>query len=107
MIDFSCVSNPGKFIKIAEDAIKFVSKIKKKKSLLVIVDFSNTKFDNEMTQAAGKMSDYNRQYIKFIAIVGLGIIKSVFYKLNLFLSGNNNHKVFSTKLKAALWLSGK
>jgi hypothetical protein len=107
LIDFSCSSNKKKVLKTADDAVKTVSKIKKKKSILAIVDFSNSKFDKEMTLAVRRMSDHNRPYIKFIAIVGLGFFKSIFLKLFFLFSRNGNHRVFSTKLKAILWLSEK
>ena len=106
MIDFSNISSTADLIQTVEEAKKFVA-VHRPQSLLVLVDFTGMKIDRQRTKIIKGMAAHNSLYIKFIALVGMGSIRSIAFRVMLLLSGKKNHRVFGSRESAQIWLAGK
>ncbi len=106
LMDFSSATSTAEITRMAEEIKKFVA-LHQPQSLLGLVDFTGIRIDRATTGIIKDMAGHNRKYIRFIALVGLGSIRSVMLRMMLFLSGKSNHKVFGTRDKALEWLGYK
>jgi hypothetical protein len=106
LIDFSNAKTIAEITQIAEEAKKIVA-IHRPKSLLVLVDFTDVKMNGERIKIIRDMAAHNRQYVRFIAIVGLGFFMSAAFRMMLRVTGRKNHMVFRTREKALEWLAEK
>ena len=106
LMDFSNAGTTAEIIRTVEE-IKRIVEIHQAQSILALVDFTGMKIDKERTMIIKDMAAHNRPYIKFIALVGLGFIRSVAFRMMLFLSGRKNHRVFGNRDMALGWLAGR
>ena len=106
LIDFSNISSNTDLTKTVDEAKKFVA-LHRPQSLLVLVDFTGLKTDRQRTLIIKDMAAHNSPYVRFVALVGLGAIRSIVFKVMLFLSGKKNHRVFSSREPGLDWLAGK
>jgi hypothetical protein len=106
LIDFTNIGSTVDLIRLADEAKKFVA-LHQPRSLLVLIDFTGMKINKERTLVIKAMAAHNRPYIRFIALVGLGSLRSIIVRLMLLISGKSNHRVFGNKMGALDWLSKK
>ena len=106
LIDCSNISSTDDLTKTVDETKKFVA-LHRPLSLLVLVDFTGMKIDRQRTMIIKDMAAHNSPYVRLIALVGLGKIRSIVSKVMLFLSGKTNHQVFGSRESALDWLSGK
>ena len=106
LIDFSNISSTDDLAHTVDEAKKFVA-LHRPQSLLVLVDFTGMKIDRQRTMIIKDMAAHNSPYVRFITLVGLGNIRSIAFKVMLFLSGKSNHRVFGSREYALDWLAGK
>ena len=106
LIDFSNISSNTGLAQTVDEAKKFVA-LHRPQSLLVLVDFTGLKIDRQRTMIIKDMAAHNSSYARFIALVGLGKIRSIVFKVMLFLSGKTNHQVFGSRDSGLDWLAGK
>ena len=99
LIDFSNISSNADLARIVDEAKKFVA-LHRPQSLLVMVDFTGLKIDRQKTLIIKDMAAHNSPYVRFIALVGFGKIRSIVFKVMLFLSGKSNHRVFGSRESA-------
>ena len=93
IIDFSEAKSTEEIIQVADEAKKAAA-LHQPQSLLCLVDFTGLKINRERTKIVQDMAAHNRQYIRFIALVGLGFPKILMLRLMLKLAGKKNHRVF-------------
>ena len=103
LIDFSNISSTADLIQTVEEAKKFVA-LHRPQSLLVLVDFTGMKIDRQKTKIIKGMAAHNNPYIRFIALVGFGSVRSIAFRVMLLLSGKKNHMVFGSREFALDWL---
>ena len=106
LMDFTGASSTAEITQRAEEIKKFVA-LHQPQSLLAVVDFTGLKINGERTKIIQDMAVHNRPYIRFIALVGLGCIRSAAFRVMLLVSGKSNHRVFGNRERALDWLSGK
>jgi hypothetical protein len=73
---------------------------------MALLDVTGTATNKERIRIIQGMTAYNRPYVRFIAIVGLGFIRSMAFRGVLRVTGRRNHKVFRKREKALEWLGG-
>jgi hypothetical protein len=106
LMDFTVVRSTSELKTSIEEIKKFVA-LHRQHSLLVLADFTGLKIDGERTRIVKDMAGHNRPYIRFIALVGLGPIRSMAFRIMLRLTGKSNHKVFGNRNKGLDWLTEK
>jgi hypothetical protein len=106
VVDFTEAKTTEEIILIADEAKKTAA-LHQPQSLLCLVDFTGLKINRERTKIVQDMAAHNRQYLRFIALVGLGFPRSSMLRLMLKLAGKKNHRVFGTREKALRWLVGR
>lgn len=103
IVDFSGAKSTDEIIQIAGEAKKAAA-LHQPQSLLCLVDFTGLKVNRERTKIVQDMAAHNRQFIRFIALIGLGFPRSSMLRLMLKLAGKKNHRVFGSREKALRWL---
>ena len=104
-MDFSKTLDEQAVSSTVSEAIKIVAAAKEPKSLLGLVDFTGCPFTKPMTGSFKRLSAHNRPYMRFIALVGLGPVRSALLRLMLFAAGRSNHRLFRTRQQALDWLA--
>jgi hypothetical protein len=106
IVDFSGAKSTDEIIQIADEAKKTAA-LHQPQSLLCLVDFTGLKINRERTKIVQDMAAHNRQYIRFIALVGLTFLRSCMLRLMLKLAGKKNHRVFGSREDGLKWLAGQ
>lgn len=101
--DFSGLgSNPATLAEI--DAVRqFVEKLPKRKDLLVLVDVSRMRFDNEVLTAFRELIRHNEPWEHAVAVFGLRGVGLVAFRANNLLTGGRLHG-FKEREEAVEWL---
>lgn len=105
-MDFSNAHSTAEISQTVEE-IKRIVAIHQPKSLLGLVDFTGMTINTETIRIIKGMAAHNRPFLKFIALVGLGFIRSILFRVMLRLSGRKNHRMFRNREKALEWLGEK
>jgi hypothetical protein len=105
LMDFSGVHSAAEITQTVEEIKKIVAQ-QQTRSLLGLVDFTGMPISRESFKIIKGMAAHNRPYMRFIALVELGFVRSMAFKVMLQLSGRKNHRVFGKKEKALEWLGG-
>lgn len=106
LIDLYGAHSTAEITQTAEEAKKIVE-LHQPQSLLALVDFTGMKIDRERIKIIQEMAAHNRPYVKFIAIEGLGFLRSVAFRVMLRLTSRKNHRVFRKRELALDWLGGR
>ncbi len=79
LMDFSDSCDIHAVIKTAEDAIAMVAGTNQPGSLLGLVDLTGVRFTREIQGAVKRMAAYNRPYMKFVALMGMGGVRALVF----------------------------
>jgi hypothetical protein len=102
LMDFTNLDDYNLLDSLVNESIKIVQSSKNKKSVLALLDITNTSINRKVLSSFKKLSESNRLYIKFIAFVGLNSIWVIVFKIFLF--RKPNHKVINKRNDAIEWL---
>ena len=105
LMDFTNIKSTAEIIQKVEE-IKQTIALHQPHSLFALLDVTGTHIDRERIRIIQGMAAHNRPYVRFIALVGLGLFRSAAFRLMLRLTGRKNHGVFGTREKALEWLGG-
>ena len=106
LMDFTDSRSIEDVTRIAEESMK-IAAIQPQQSQFGLVDLTGCRITKDLIAVIKRMAAHNRQYIKYIAIVGLPFPRSMMFTLMLKMTGKSNHRVFRERMKAMEWLAGK
>lgn len=75
-----------------------------KNSVLTITNITNIKFDTRVKEAIAKWMAFNKPFVKYGAVIGVGGIKRIMTNATFAASGRSNMKCLHTKEQAIEWL---
>lgn len=104
LMDFANVANVDLLSKLVDESLQLVQTAKVRRSVLALIDLSNTRIDRAVMQSLKRLSRNNGPYTKAITFVGLSAIWSFVVTILLRVTKRRNHKVVRERSLALDWL---
>jgi hypothetical protein len=103
LMDFTNANTNAEITQTVEEIKKAVA-MQQPHSLMALLDVTGTSINRKRIRRIQDMAAHNRPYVKFIALVGLGLFRSMAFRIMLRVTGRKNHMVFRKREKALEWL---
>jgi hypothetical protein len=103
-MDFSGIANAALLPELVDESIRMVHATNVRRSVLALMDLSNTRINRTVIVSLKRLSQNNGPYIKAITFVGLGPTPGFILGILLRLAKKKNHRVMSTRGQALDWL---
>jgi hypothetical protein len=104
LMDFSDITRVGLLSKLVDESIQLVQAVNVRRSVLALMDLSNTRIDREVVASLKRLSRNNGPYIKAITFVGLVATWQFIISILLRVTNRRNHKVIRRRAQALDWL---
>ena len=104
LMDFADIVSVGLLSKLIDESIQLVHAVNAPRSVLALMDLSNTRIDREVIVSLKRLSRSNGPYMKAITFVGLGAIWPHIISILLRVTKRRNHKVMRGRSEALDWL---
>lgn len=101
--DFSGLDSTAATLTEIDSVRRFVEQLPKRKELLVLVDVSRMRFDNEVLKAFQELIRHNEPWERAVAVFGLRGVGLVAFRANNLLTGSRLHG-FKEREEAVEWL---
>jgi hypothetical protein len=105
LMDFADIVSVGLLSKLVDESIQLVHAVNAPRSVLALMDLSNTRIDREVIASLKRLSRSNGPYMKAITFVGLGAMWPYIISILLRVTKRRNHKVMRGRSEALDWLA--
>jgi hypothetical protein len=104
LMDFSDITSVGLLSKLVDESIQLVQAVNVRRSVLALMDLSNTRIDRQVVVSLKRLSRNNGPHIKAITFVGLGAMWRFIISILLRVTKRRNHKIIQGRAQALDWL---
>jgi hypothetical protein len=104
LMDFADITRVDLLSKLVDESIQLVQAVNVRRSVLALMDLSNTRIDREVVASLKRLSRNNGPYMKAVTFVGLGAMWRFIISLLLRVTKRRNHKVIQGRARALDWL---
>jgi hypothetical protein len=105
LMDFADITRVGLLPQLVDESIQLVHAINVHRSVLALIDLTNTRIDREVIASLKRLSRNNGPYIKAITFVGLASLWQFIMSILLRVAKRQNHKVMGERREALEWLT--
>jgi len=104
LMDFASLAEVELLPKLVDESIELVKSVDARRSVLALMDLSNTRINRAVIASLKRLSQNNGPYIKAITFVGLSPMWAFGVSILLRVTKRRNHKVVRVRGRALDWL---
>ncbi len=104
LFDYAGIRDTAEAKREIAESVRVVATQRPEKSLLVMTDVTDARYDSEVVQALKQLAAHNTPYVKASAVVGVRGLQKVVYQAVVWFS-KRNLQLFDTREAALAWLA--
>jgi hypothetical protein len=100
LMDFADITRDGLLSKLVDESIQLVQAVNVRRSVLALMDLSNTRINREVIGYLRRLSRNNGPHVKAVTFVGLSTMWPFIMSVLLRVTKRRNHKVMRARSEA-------